>query len=71
MCTNSAQELEFLGEISEILLYLVLPKEDFDCLTVRFILRELLVNVIIRPLLDLFSDPDYINQACIWLVSIL
>ncbi|XP_031846368.1 sorting nexin-13 [Nomia melanderi] len=67
VCTNGTQELEFLGEISEILLYLVLPKGDFDCLTVRFILRELLVNVIIRPLLDLFSDPDYINQACIWL----
>lgn len=69
VCTNASQELEFLGEISEILLYLVLPKGDFDCLTVRFILRELLVNVIIRPLLDLFSDPDYINQACIWLCA--
>ncbi|XP_043510424.1 sorting nexin-13-like isoform X2 [Frieseomelitta varia] len=69
VCTNSIQELEFLGEISEILLYLVLPKGDFDCLTVRFILRELLVNVIIKPLLDLFSDPDYINQACIWLCA--
>ena len=69
VCTNSAQELDFLGEISEILLYLVLPKGDFDCLTVRFILRELLVNVIIRPLFDLFSDPDYINQACIWLCT--
>ncbi|XP_076638982.1 sorting nexin-13 isoform X1 [Colletes latitarsis] len=67
VCSNTMQELEFLGEISEILLYLVLPKEDFDCLTVRFILRELLVNIVIRPLLDLFSDPDYINQACIWL----
>ncbi|XP_076651787.1 sorting nexin-13 isoform X2 [Halictus rubicundus] len=67
VCTNTTQELEFLGEISEILLYLVLPKGDFDCLTVRFILRELLVNVIIRPLLDLFSDPDYINQVCLWL----
>ncbi|KYN13761.1 Sorting nexin-13, partial [Trachymyrmex cornetzi] len=69
VCTNDTQELEFLGEISEILLYLVLPKADFDCLTVRFVLRELLVNVIIRPLLDLFSDPDYINQACIWLCA--
>ncbi|KYM75577.1 Sorting nexin-13 [Atta colombica] len=69
VCTNDTQELEFLGEISEILLYLVLPKADFDCLTVRFVLRELLVNVIIRPLLDLFSDPDYINQACIWLCT--
>lgn len=70
VCTDEAKELEFLGEISEILLYLLLPKTDFDCLTVRFILRELLVNVIIRPLLDLFSDPDYINQIFIWLVNI-
>lgn len=69
VCTNEEQELNFLGEIAEILLYLLLPKGDFDCLTVRFILRELLVNVIITPLLNLFSDPDYINQACIWLVS--
>ncbi|XP_066586117.1 sorting nexin-13-like [Prorops nasuta] len=69
VCTNDTQEMEFLGEISEILLYLLLPKADFDCLTVRFILRELLVNVIIKPLLNLFSDPDYINQACIWLCT--
>ncbi|XP_074109912.1 sorting nexin-13 [Cotesia typhae] len=69
VCTNDEQELAFLGEISEILLYLLLPKSDFDCLTVRFMLRELLVNMIIRPLLNLFSDPDYINQACIWLCT--
>lgn len=71
VCTDDAHELAFLGEMSEILLYLLLPKSDFDCLTVRFILRELLVHVIIRPLLNLFSDPDYINQACIWLVTII
>lgn len=69
VCTDESHELTFLGEVAEILLYLLLPKADFECLTVRFILRELLVNVIIRPLLDLFSDPDYINQTFIWLVS--
>lgn len=69
VCTDEAKELAFLEEISEVLLFLLLPKADFDCLTVRFILRELLVNVIIKPLLDLFSDPDYINQTFIWLVK--
>ncbi|XP_023248571.1 sorting nexin-13-like [Copidosoma floridanum] len=69
VCTDEAKELAFLGEIAEVLLFLLLPKADFDCLTVRFILRELLVNVIIRPLLDLFSDPDYINQTFIWLCT--
>lgn len=69
VCTNESEELVFLGEISEILLFLLLPKEDFNCLTVRIILRELLVNVVMKPMLNLLSDPDYINQACIWLVS--
>ncbi|KAK2580520.1 hypothetical protein KPH14_006255 [Odynerus spinipes] len=69
ICTSEAQERELLCEISEGLLYLILPKEDYDCLTVRFFLKELLANVIIRPLLNLFSDPDYINQAFIWLCS--
>ncbi|KAK0176034.1 hypothetical protein PV328_000212 [Microctonus aethiopoides] len=69
VCTNEEQELAFLGEIAEILLYLLLPKSDFDCLTVRFILRELLVNTIIMPLLNMFSDPDYINQVCLWLCT--
>lgn len=69
VCTNESQELEFLAEISEILLFLLLPKEDFDCLTVRIILRELLVNVVMKPMFNLLSDPDYINQACIWLCS--
>ncbi|XP_046424100.1 sorting nexin-13-like isoform X2 [Neodiprion virginianus] len=69
VCTNESQELTFLAEISEILLYLLLPKEDFNCLTVRIILRELLVNVVIKPMLKLLSDPDYINQACIWLCT--
>ncbi|XP_012252806.2 sorting nexin-13-like isoform X1 [Athalia rosae] len=69
VCTDESQELVFLSEISEILLFLLLPKEDFDCLSVRIILRELLVNVVMKPMLNLLSDPDYINQACIWLCS--
>ncbi|XP_043686176.1 sorting nexin-13-like isoform X1 [Vespula pensylvanica] len=69
VCTNKAQERELLCEISEGLLHLILPKEDYDCLTVRYFLKELLANAIIRPLLNLFSDPDYINQAFIWLCN--
>ncbi|XP_043466111.1 sorting nexin-13-like [Leptopilina heterotoma] len=69
VCTNEAAERTFLTEISEVILYLVLPKEDFDCIPLRFFLRDLFVNVIIRPLLNLLSDPDYINQTFIWLCS--
>lgn len=59
---------EFLSELTEILLYLLLPDEDFQCKPVRYVLRELLASCIIRPLLNLISDPDYINQVVTWLV---
>ncbi|KAF7987405.1 hypothetical protein HCN44_003167 [Aphidius gifuensis] len=65
ICTNNDKELSLLNELSDILLYLLLPKCDFDCITIRLILRELLVNIIIRPIFDLLSDPDYINQTFI------
>lgn len=53
----------------EILLYILLPDEDFQCKPLRFILREIFVNCVILPLFNLISDPDYINQVIIWLVS--
>lgn len=67
---NDLHFTEYLRDIAEILLFLLLPEDDFHCKTLRFLVRELFVEVIILPLLDLFSDPDYINQTIIWLVSI-
>ena len=34
-------------------------------------LQEVIVNFIFLPTIDLLSDPDYINQYIIWMVSIL
>ncbi|XP_034255128.1 sorting nexin-13 [Thrips palmi] len=67
VCTERDQEKQYLRDIAEILLFLLLPEDDFHCKTLRFLVRELFVEVIILPLLDLFSDPDYINQTIIWL----
>ena len=60
---------EYLQDVAEILLFLLLPEADFHCKPLRLLVRELFVEVIILPLIDLFSDPDYINQTLIWLVS--
>lgn len=59
---------EFLSELVELLLYILLPDEDFQCRPLRFILRELMANSVILPLFIMLSDPDFINQAIIWLV---
>lgn len=61
---------EFLSELVELLLYVLLPDEDFQCRPLRFILRELMANSVILPLFMMLSDPDVINQAIIWLVMI-
>ncbi|XP_076360640.1 sorting nexin-13-like isoform X2 [Tachypleus tridentatus] len=74
VCTSRTHEIEYLQDLSEILVYLLLPPEDFQNRILRFFVRlypvlfqELLVHTIILPIVDLFSDPDYINQSVVWL----
>lgn len=66
---NDFPILEFLSELVELLLFILLSDEDFQCKSLRYILREVLSNWIIFPVFKLLSDPDYINQVIIWLVS--
>lgn len=61
---------EFLCEIMEVLLYILLPDEDFQCKPLRFLLRDIFANGVILPLFDLVADPDYINQAMLWIVRV-
>ncbi|CAH1105443.1 unnamed protein product [Psylliodes chrysocephalus] len=67
ICRNVEKEKDFLCELVEILLYVLLPGEDFQCKPLRYLLREIFVNGVILPLFNLVSDPDYINQAMLWL----
>lgn len=54
-------------DVAELLLFLLLPKEEFRAQPPRTLVRELLVNMVLKPLLDLISDPDFINQNIVWL----
>ncbi|XP_069691932.1 sorting nexin-13-like [Periplaneta americana] len=67
VCTEKDQERQYLQDVSEVLLFLLLPVDDFHCKPLRFLLRELLVSTVVLPLFSLISDPDYINQIIIWL----
>jgi len=67
VCTIHQEEIEFLQSISELLLCLLLPKEDFRSLPLRTLVREILVNTVLKPVLDMVSDPDFINQSLVWL----
>ncbi len=61
------EELNYLQSISDILLFLLLPEEDFIAIPLRSLAREILVNTVLKPTLDLLSDPDFINQTLVWL----
>ena len=61
------EELHYLQNVAEILLFLLLKEEDFNAIPMRTLAREILVNVILKPTLDLVSDPDFINQTLVWL----
>lgn len=67
VCTVSDIEREYLQDLSEVLLFLLLPPGDFHNKPFRYLARELLVNVIFLPTVTQFSDPDYVNQIILWL----
>ncbi|XP_018344112.1 PREDICTED: sorting nexin-25 isoform X1 [Trachymyrmex septentrionalis] len=54
-------ELEYLRKISELYILFLLPR-SYSLSPVKFLLREVLTCKILKPAIDLITDPDYINQ---------
>ncbi|EEC04650.1 sorting nexin, putative [Ixodes scapularis] len=67
VCISKEREMEYLQHLGEVLLYLLLPPDDFHNKVMRVFLRELLVNTVLLPVINLVSDPDYINQTIVWM----
>ena len=55
-------ELNFLRQVSEVLLCVSLPKELLGCTPVRVLIREYLACRIFQPTIEMVCNPDYINQ---------
>ena len=68
ICLDGEGEQQYLQDISEVLLYLLLPAEDFQNKTVRFFLREIIATSVLLPTVNMICDPDYVNQTISWLV---
>ncbi|CAJ0952746.1 unnamed protein product, partial [Mesorhabditis belari] len=69
LSTTPHYENAYLHDLIDILLYLLMPPEDFRCRPLRFLVREIMVKIIFVPLLDHFSNPENINQLLVWLLS--
>ncbi|XP_014677550.1 PREDICTED: sorting nexin-13-like, partial [Priapulus caudatus] len=66
ICLSGQHEKEYLQAVSELLLYLLLPAADFQSRPFMLLARELLANRVLLPIVDLLSDPDYVNQNLIY-----
>lgn len=60
-CMDDRKLDDFLMHAAETILYFSIPEVDFACQPLRHFLGALLANVVCRPLLDLLSEPDFIN----------
>lgn len=59
---NSDDEVRFLQTCSRVLVFCLLPSKDVHSLSLRIVLAEILTRKVLKPVVDLLSNPDYINQ---------
>lgn len=62
---NKKSELQYLRSLSETLIPLLCTSKNYKCLPALDIVRELLANMLLLPLTDIFSDPNTINSLVI------
>ncbi|UJR30126.1 hypothetical protein I4U23_017667 [Adineta vaga] len=65
VCIDKEKEKEFLRDIVEVLIYILLPAHEFRCTPARMLIREVVINLGLVPFIDMYSDPDAINQLII------
>ncbi|XP_044767680.1 sorting nexin-25 isoform X4 [Neomonachus schauinslandi] len=59
---TSYDEVRFLQMCSRVLVFCLLPSKDVQSLSLRIMLAEILTTKVLKPVVDLLSNPDYINQ---------
>ena len=67
--SKPAAELSYLRNVIDSLLVAMIPKDTFSCDPGRFILREILTIKVVEPLVRLLTDPDWIGEAVIDVLS--
>ncbi|XP_077135718.1 sorting nexin-25 isoform X1 [Ranitomeya variabilis] len=59
---TSEEELQFLQTCAQVLVLCLMPTRDAQSRSLRIVLSEILATKVLKPLVELLSDPDYINQ---------
>ncbi|XP_078585050.1 uncharacterized protein LOC144867149 [Branchiostoma floridae x Branchiostoma japonicum] len=66
---SQAVELDYLRSIAEVLLYVVFPVSTFRCESGKELVREILTCQLILPVVNMVSDPDWLNQKIFQILS--
>lgn len=69
-CLDEQALEDYLTHCMETVLYFTLPEEDFACVPLRMFLSTLLANVVCKPIIDMLSEPDFLNLQVAKLVGI-
>ena len=64
-CAYKADQLQYLRNVVDLLLYKLVAPKTLGCDTGRYILREILALKLMMPLVDTISDPDFVNTSII------
>ncbi|KAL2305130.1 hypothetical protein Nmel_007102, partial [Mimus melanotis] len=59
---SADEEVRFLQKCSQVLVYCLLPSKDVQSVSLRIVLAEILATKVLKPVVELLSDPDYINR---------
>ena len=66
-CLRSADsERAYLGQVADVLLHFLVPKDELLLPTVRDIARTMLVENVLYNTVQFFCDPDYLNQYIVY-----
>ncbi|CAH8564125.1 unnamed protein product [Schistosoma curassoni] len=69
ICNSEDREKDHLRLLSDMFLFFVTPTEEYGVPGIRYITRELLVNSVLMPMINLLSDPDFVNRTIAWFAS--
>ncbi|XP_041472354.1 sorting nexin-19-like [Lytechinus variegatus] len=65
---NEDTEKDHLSQLSNALILSLLPSDVIHCDTLVFLLQDILINNVLQPLVNLISEPDFLNEAFILLM---
>ncbi|KAK0159034.1 hypothetical protein PV328_009966 [Microctonus aethiopoides] len=65
---SKTAELEYLRRVSELCIMFFLPR-SYSLSPAKYLLREIITCKILKPAIDLITDPDYLNQKILYYIE--